>query len=415
MGDPAITVEGLGKRYLLGELDALRGMRMLAARAGAMLRGEPAARRGDRNEIWALRDVSFEVRRGEVMGIIGANGAGKSTLLKILSRITRPTTGHARIDGRVGSLLEVGTGFHPELTGRENVFLNGAILGLKRAEIRARFDEIAAFSGVERFLDTPVKHYSSGMHTRLAFAVAAHLDPEILIVDEVLAVGDATFQKRCLEKISEVSDAGRTVLLVSHRMDAVRRLCRTVMLLEQGAIVFKGEPEAAIGRYLGDAGLIASLGDRGSDPGKPAHIRSAQLVGPQGAPSTVLSRGQPATVELVYEINRKVEGAYVFARLFNKDDVSIFATSDCDTSDALSRGRVPGTYRASFALPTGLLNEGDYWINFWIGMPFNITHDRVPNALRFHVHEPRTFGGPDYIRSRGVIVQEIEWNTERAP
>ncbi|MBI2995051.1 MAG: ABC transporter ATP-binding protein [Gammaproteobacteria bacterium] len=415
MGEAAITVEGLGKRYLLGEVDALRGARMLVASAVSRLRGRGMARDGGRDAIWALRDVSFEVRRGEVVGVIGANGAGKSTLLKILSRITRPTTGHARIDGRVGSLLEVGTGFHPELTGRENVFLNGAILGLKRAEIRARFDEIAAFSGVERFLDTPVKRYSSGMHTRLAFAVAAHLDPEILIVDEVLAVGDAMFQKRCLEKISEVSDAGRTVLLVSHRMDAIRRLCRTVILLEEGTLVFNGEPEAGIGKYLGDAGLNASLDDRGSDLGKPVHIRSAQLVGPQGLPCTVLSRGQPATVELLYEINRKVEGAYVFARLLNKDDVSIFATSDCDTGDALPRVRTPGIYTASFALPTGLLNEGDYSINFWIGMPFNITHDRVPSALRFHMHDPRTGGGPDHIRARGVIVQEIEWNTVRAP
>src|SRR5574338_812585 len=246
MSEPAISVTGLGKCYRLGEApraDSLREvlsgafsratLARAAARAGAAARA--LTRGGERDDdpgiLWSLRDVSFDVRPGDALGIIGRNGAGKSTLLKILSRITQPTTGRVRIVGRVASLLEVGTGFHPELTGRENIFLNGAILGMSRAEIRRKFDEIVAFAEIERFLDTPVKRYSSGMYVRLAFAVAAHLEPEILIVDEVLAVGDAAFQRKCLAKMEDVRHHGRTVLLVSHNMSAVTRLCQRALLI----------------------------------------------------------------------------------------------------------------------------------------------------------------------------------------
>src|SRR5215203_7136464 len=226
MQDAVIRVDGLGKRYRLGEREVYRTLGDTVARATRLPRPRGERDRSTREKhVWALSDVSFDVRQGEVVGIVGANGAGKSTLLKILSRITRPTAGEARLRGRVGSLLEVGTGFHPELTGRDNVYLNGAILGMDRAYIRNRFDEIVAFSGVEQFLDTTVKHYSSGMYLRLAFAVAAHLPSEILVVDEVLAVGDAEFQKKCLAKMSEVSSEGRTVLFVSHNLNAVQRMC----------------------------------------------------------------------------------------------------------------------------------------------------------------------------------------------
>jgi len=252
-GETVITVERLSKRYLIGHevrQDTLRDR--LAHGAGSLwrrLRGRRAARR-EREEFWALRDVSFEVHRGDVLGVVGRNGAGKSTLLKVLSRITEPTAGGVRLRGRVASLLEVGTGFHPELTGRENVLLNGAILGMSRAEIQARFDEIVAFAEVERFLDTPVKHYSSGMYVRLAFAIAAHLEPDILIVDEVLAVGDVAFQKKCLGKMRDVAQGGgRTVLFVSHNLPVVRQVCGRAILLDQGRLVKDGPTHTVLSAY----------------------------------------------------------------------------------------------------------------------------------------------------------------------
>jgi len=259
MSDIAVRVKNLGKMYLIGgpqeKYATLRDTISSTASAPfrkvrSLMRGESAS--GLSEKIWALKDVSFEVKHGEVVGIIGRNGAGKSTLLKILSRITEPTTGHADIYGRVGALLEVGTGFHPELTGRENVYLNGAILGMSRHDIDRKFDEIVDFAGVEKFIDTPVKHYSSGMGLRLGFAVAAHLEPEILIVDEVLAVGDAEFQKKCLGKMSDVASDGRTVIFVSHNMPSIQALCSQGVLLTQGAVEFLGAIEDCISRYLGD-------------------------------------------------------------------------------------------------------------------------------------------------------------------
>src|SRR5216110_602812 len=246
--------------------------------------------------IWALRDVSFEIKRGEVTGIIGRNGAGKSTLLKILSRITEPTTGFAELHGRVGSLLEVGTGFHPELTGRENIYLNGAFLGMKRAEIQRRFDEIVAFAEVERFVDTPVKHYSSGMYVRLAFGVAAHLEPEILLVDEVLAVGDADFQKKCLGKMSDVAREGRTVLFVSHNLPSIEKLCGRVIVIDGGRITMQGEPVACIASYLGSRAEPRAVLDLASiprlDPRLSAVLTSLQLVNDLGEPVSAIGCGE---------------------------------------------------------------------------------------------------------------------------
>jgi lipopolysaccharide transport system ATP-binding protein len=262
---PVIQAEGLGKRYRLGgergELYSYRSLREdLANLVRAPLRRLRGARPASTNgEFWALRDVDFELRPGEALALIGRNGAGKSTLLKILSRITRPTTGRIELRGRVGSLLEVGTGFHPELTGRENVFLNGSILGMSRQEVRRKFDDIVAFAEVEKFLDTPVKRYSSGMYVRLAFAVAAHLDPEVLIVDEVLAVGDVGFQKKCLAKMGDVAGAGRTVLFVSHSMTAVQALCRQAILLEQGRIRVAGRVSDVVHEYLRVSDELSSL------------------------------------------------------------------------------------------------------------------------------------------------------------
>ena len=259
MSDAAILVDGLSKRYRIGERE--KKFPTLRDSVAAMFRrGE---KRTADTELWALKDVSFEVKQGEVTGVIGRNGAGKSTMLKILSRITDPTHGFAEIRGRVGSLLEVGTGFHPELTGRENIYLNGAILGMTQAEIRKKFDEIVAFAEVERFLDTPVKRYSSGMYVRLAFAVAAHLEPEILVIDEVLAVGDTAFQKKCLGKIKDVAGGGRTVLFVSHNMAALRTLCTRGVLLRGGKLANTGDVTTLIADYLSDATL--GSGDAGFD------------------------------------------------------------------------------------------------------------------------------------------------------
>jgi len=300
MSDAIIQVEGLGKKYRLGLVrhDTLRDR--LAHALGAPLRWGRQPPGGDPADFWALRDVSFEVRRGEVLGIIGRNGAGKSTLLKVLSRITEPTTGRVTLHGRVASLLEVGTGFHPELSGRENVFLNGAILGMSRGEIRRKFDDIVAFAEVEKFLDTPVKHYSSGMYVRLAFAVAAHLEPEILIVDEVLAVGDLEFQRKCLGKMAEVAGGGRTVLFVSHNMPAIQRLCGRGLYLRQGSIVVDGRAREVVDRYLVDSDPTRSgspwvFARRTPD----LTIEAVELL-VNGVPQSTVPTGATATLQLRY-------------------------------------------------------------------------------------------------------------------
>jgi homopolymeric O-antigen transport system ATP-binding protein len=318
MSNVAIHVQGLGKRYRLGDKrESYRSLRDTLAntfmspfrRASQVLSGQPAGHGESNSTIWALKNVSFEVKHGEIVGIIGRNGAGKSTLLKILSRITEPTMGFAEICGRMGSLLEVGTGFHPELTGRENIHLNGAILGMKRAEIRRNFDEIVAFAEVEKFIDTPVKHYSSGMYLRLAFAVAAHLEPEILLVDEVLAVGDATFQKKCLSKMGEVAGKGRTILFVSHNMLAIQSLCTKAMLLEEGSIAIDGSTEQTVMRYL------ASVKQLQSQPltlredrvgGERFRFASVQFLNPQTmTPCDVLVSGQAVIIRIGFlcEVN----------------------------------------------------------------------------------------------------------------
>ncbi|MCL4768131.1 MAG: ATP-binding cassette domain-containing protein [Hyphomicrobiaceae bacterium] len=288
MNDVVIRAEGLGKTYLIGHetererYTALRDVigrtaKSLLRSAGDMIRGRQLVAGDEVEEIWALKDVSFEIRRGEVVGIIGRNGAGKSTLLKILSRITEPSAGRVEIRGRVASLLEVGTGFHPELTGRENIYLNGAILGMTRAEIRRKFDEIVDFAGVEKFLDTPVKRYSSGMYVRLAFAVAAHLEPEILVVDEVLAVGDAEFQRKCLGKMGEVARGGRTVLFVSHNMGAVASLCQRAILLNRGTLHTQGDVSPVLSAYINRRESAAKLAGRQIDVA--AELLKRELAG----------------------------------------------------------------------------------------------------------------------------------------
>ncbi|NDJ78821.1 MAG: ABC transporter ATP-binding protein [Chloroflexi bacterium] len=313
MSDLAIRVEGLGKKYHIGSAQksysTLRDTLSTAfvapfVRAGRLLRGQATGAAGLTEVIWALDDVSFEVRHGEVVGIIGHNGAGKSTLLKVLSRITEPTRGKVDLYGRVGSLLEVGTGFHPELTGRENIFLNGAILGMSRVEIERKFDEIVAFAEVEKFIDTPVKHYSSGMGLRLGFAVAAHLEPEILVVDEVLAVGDAAFQRKCLGKMGEVAQEGRTVLFVSHNMAAIENLCSRTILLKQGKFINDGPTNEIINEYLSDNKPLA-YGNLATAPRPKSSYRpvlqSFNILDEQGEPTATIRSNDPVTFEIKYK------------------------------------------------------------------------------------------------------------------
>jgi lipopolysaccharide transport system ATP-binding protein len=368
MAKPVISVEALGKRYTLSHQkrqDTLRdslvhGLRGLFTR----FRGDT---RGETEDFWALRDVSFEINKGDVVGIIGRNGAGKSTLLKILSRITEPTSGRAVIRGRVASLLEVGTGFHPELSGRENIFLNGAILGMSRMEIARKFDEIVAFAEIERFLDTPVKHYSSGMYVRLAFAVAAHLEPEILIVDEVLAVGDAQFQNKCLGKINQVTrEDGRTVLIVSHNMDSILRLCRSALVLAQGRLVFNGPPADAVARYAESHGARSRTIDcRGVK--RPGWIRGGllveQLTYPDpDAPAWSVRFGQTLEFECALRLQQPLQSWHVFVALFSTTGVEVAAW--CSPIFAVTAGET--ALRLKCASPDFRLTPGSYLLNFGV-------------------------------------------------
>ena len=319
-------------------------------------------------EFWALRDVSFDVQPGEIVGIIGRNGAGKSTLLKILSRITEPTGGEIVMRGRVASLLEVGTGFHADLTGRENIFLNGAILGMNKAEIRGKLDEIIAFAEIEKFVDTPVKRYSSGMYMRLAFAVAAHMEPEILIVDEVLAVGDAEFQKKCLGKMQDVSRGGRTVLFVSHNMAAITRLCQKAFLLDRGSIVARGTADSVVNEYhhTGKGDEAAYVPDPATKP--PGNdiitLSSVRVVGTDGTRGPNFGSGTGINIEIVYKILKPVRGLRTGFHLLGPDGTIIFnaADTDPDEGEGSARMRQPGVFVSCCHIPAGFLNHGQYSI-----------------------------------------------------
>ncbi len=356
----AITIDRVSKQYRLGQRERYRALRdtladMLRAPVrgvGRLLTGSTAAETAD-TRIWALRDISFNVAQGEVIGIVGRNGAGKSTLLKVLSRITAPTEGHVTIRGLVGSLLEVGTGFHPELSGRENVFLNGAILGMRRGEIARKFDEIVAFAEIERFIDTPVKHYSSGMQMRLAFAVAAHLEPEVLIVDEVLAVGDAAFQQKCLGKVGEVTKSGRTVLLVSHQLNQVRRLCNRVVWLEGGQVHQIGPTAEVVTGYEAALSTLRVESDTRND-GAAARFLSWEVVDPRGDSPHTIGRDGPVTVRIRVRVNRPVRGGFHGILLYNQAYQIMWSTN-------LYNLRLePGEWEFVHTLPSLPLQPGRY-------------------------------------------------------
>ncbi len=374
MADTVICVEGIGKLYRVGERESYQHLRHVLAKA---VRGLLKTQRSrPKDSIWAVRDVSFAVTQGEVVGLIGRNGVGKSTLLKVLARVTRPTVGHAEIHGRIGSLLEVGTGFHMELTGRENIFMNGAILGMKKAEIARKFDEIVAFAEVERFLDSPLKHYSSGMQMRLAFAVAAHLEPEILLVDEVLAVGDIQFQKKCLGKMQEVSHTGRTIIFVSHQMNQIRRLCQRVLWADAGAIRMDGPTQQVVSAYesamaRGSAHAESADGDRQgqSAPAAKARFLRWEIVEAEADPHTLDWLG-PVTLRVSLEIPRPITRGHYGIGLYNSERQLMWAWAIEPLRLEAGRHQISHTFPmlplrpGLYAWLTALYDEGkllDWW------------------------------------------------------
>lgn len=416
MSDTAISVQGLSKRYVLShQASSGSGARFAYRRFSDVLidtftapfrrrKGEGAETRED---FWALRDISFRIGHGEVVGIIGRNGAGKSTLLKVLSRIIEPTQGRIEIQGRVAALLEVGTGFHPELTGRENIFLNGAILGMRGREIRSKFDEIVAFAEVERFVDTPVKRYSSGMYLRLAFAVAAHLEPEILVVDEVLAVGDLAFQNRCLKKMEDVSGQGRTVLFVSHNMSAIQRLCPRTILLNQGQVVTEGPTSEVIKTYVAQGMTDLPEHVLPHDPLKPIHLRSARLTNADDELANEFRFDEGFRVSVEYEVNETTTSCNVWVSVVTAEEVTVLCTADIDSDPSLLQKRTPGTYRAVLRLPPAWLNAGRYYIVVGIAnSAYRVSYDRIEFAS-FTVLE---VGAPERGRP-GVLQPFIPWDT----
>jgi lipopolysaccharide transport system ATP-binding protein len=435
--ETAIIVENLSKSYLIGHGRTLgrgyqtfretmiRGLNTFAHKTADVLRGRQIVEGDEVEEFWALEDVSFEVKRGEVLGVIGRNGAGKSTLLKVLSRITEPTKGRVRIRGRVASLLEVGTGFHPELTGRENIFLNGAILGMARTEIWRKFDEIIAFAEVEKFLDTPVKRYSSGMYVRLAFAVAAHLESEILVVDEVLAVGDAAFQKKCLGKMSEVASGhGRTVLFVSHNMGAVSALCSRAIALERGTIASVGPADGVISDYLdGIAGSMAESGRvvwaDGAGPGEAGfRLREVSVRGTLRKSYGFADTDEPVEFACTYTLGSGCTGARVIFQLITAMGEVAFASTDHDVRLS-SEGeiRTPGEaeYRSACLIPAGLLNRGNYTIRLRVGIPGSRVLIPDFDACRLSVSGKGLHGSSYDSEWPGVVCPQLPWTVERLP
>ncbi len=424
MGDVALRVENLGKRYRLGQRQRYLALRDSLAQAmqipvralGSLLNGRSKENGlASDNYIWALKDVSFEVKLGESIGIIGRNGAGKSTLLKILSRITEPTEGYAEIHGRVGSLLEVGTGFHPELTGRENIYLNGAILGMKKAEIDRKFDEIVDFAEIDKFIDTPAKHYSSGMYMRLAFAVAAHLEPEVLVVDEVLAVGDSVFQKKSLGKMDEVTKEGRTVLFVSHQMAAVTRLCRQVIWIEAGQIRMWGPTEQVVTEYL--TGWANREGeyrweDGFANPGEIAfRLQGVCIRNEYGEITSKTDIRKPFWIELRYSLLEPLPFARVGVLIKTAQGFSVFEAYDTDDSRYLGP-RQPGNYLVTCEIPGDLLNAERYFLSVNAGMPNVRNLAYAEGILVFDVEDTGGVGSEIFDVREGIIRPRLHWESE---
>ncbi len=425
MSDFTIHVEDLSKKYqICGKREGYRTLRETLTDAFVspfrktvrLLRGQTTGTAGSNEIIWALKDVSFEAKHGEVVGIIGRNGAGKSTLLKILSRITEPTEGYAEIHGRVGSLLEVGTGFHPELTGRENIYLNGAILGMKRGEIERKFDEIVAFAEVEKFVDTPVKHYSSGMYLRLAFAVAAHLEPEILLVDEVLEVGDAAFQKKCMGKMGDVARAGRAVLFVSHNMTAVRNLCDRVVWLHQGRVFEEGQADCVVSSYLQTSFSTLTeqfWADVVTAPGNDKVRLHRVCVRPTDAlPSDPITIRTPFVMEFEYWNLRPNTHLDVSFHLYNEHGVPVFNSGTIHETVRKERPFPAGLFRSVCHIPPDLLNDGAHRVQLRIVENEAVVISRFDDILSFNVYDTQEMRGRWYGKWPGAVRPILKWDTE---
>lgn len=405
---PVIEIKNLSKKYNInhqqGGYVALREVIANALRHPIrFIVKKVAGSFKDKEDFWALRDINLTINQGEIMGIIGANGAGKSTLLKILSRITPPTTGEVRIQGKIASLLEIGTGFHPELTGRENIFLNGAILGMPRSEVARKFNDIVEFSGVGQFIDTPVKRYSSGMYVRLAFSVAAHMEPDILLVDEVLAVGDAEFQKKCLGKMGEVTqNAGRTILFVSHNMSAIQRLCTRTVLLEKGGVAMVGDTRKVVEHYLSRDTKAKGEISFSRTPHKSVEIRKVRIVDAHGQTTPDLDVNHPFSIEVEYNLRKDLKLDNI-VEIIIKDinDSPILQIFDVDTNKDFFQNRPRGYYVSKFYFPANLFNEQPGKLQIFCGIPHSDDQwDRKEN-LDLMFYNPDNFAHHFFSGNRG--------------
>jgi lipopolysaccharide transport system ATP-binding protein len=419
MSSFVVRIENVGKRYRIGALHpGYATFRELVGGAlVAPFRRLRGTQRSRRETLWALGGVNLEVRQGELVGIIGHNGAGKSTLLKILSRVTRPTTGRVELFGRVGSLLEVGTGFHPDLTGRENVYLNGAILGMRRVEIARKFDEIVAFSELEKFIETPVKFYSSGMYVRLAFSVAAHLEPEILIMDEVLAVGDAAFQQKCLDKMRDIRQRGHTIFFVSHNLPAITRLCRRVVLLEGGHVIADGAAQEVVNKYLSSSWKAGAERVWTEDaPGdSTVRLRRVRIIDDGGRTVAAADIRRPVRIEIVYDVLEAGYALVPVVELYNEEGAEVFTTHDTGV-EWRRRERDAGRYVSAVTIPGNLLAEGSLiaHVSIMSHFPSTILHAHAANAVAFQVVDELKGGSArgDYVGPMtGVVRPLLEWTT----
>ena len=419
MAHTAIKVIHLGKKYMIGSsINAYRTLRETLSEQFSLNNKSSTDLKNTPESIWALNDVSFEVEKGAVLGIIGRNGAGKSTLLKVLSRVTEPTRGSVEVHGRVGSLLEVGTGFHPELTGRENIYLNGAILGMRRNEIESKFDEIVAFAEVEKFIDTPVKRYSSGMYLRLAFAVAAHLEPEILVVDEVLAVGDAEFQRKCLGKMSDVAKQGRTILFVSHNMSAILRLTEETLVIDKGNLLLRAPTAQAVDYYLSSG--LTQEGQRIWQPNEidqknqfiPITMR---ILAENGNILETVRSTEPFSIEIEYQIKKPIKGLRVGIYLLTSHGEFVFTSFDTDDPIKFETYSVreAGIYHSRISIPANTLNGGRYVLGLNASSYRIKTYFHDEQALAFNV-DPSGAPGMHWPESRlGPIRPDYEWEIDK--
>ncbi len=403
MNNPIIRVENMSKKYNLGVKPA-QSIREAVERFGAF--GKNTAAKAE--EFWALRDVSLNVNRGEVVGIIGKNGAGKSTLLKILSKITEPTSGRAILKGRVASLLEVGTGFHPDLTGRENIYLNGAILGMRKREIDKKLDEIIDFSEIENFLDTPVKRYSSGMYVRLAFAVAAHLDPEILLIDEVLAVGDAGFQRKCLGKMDKVAESGRTILFVSHNMSAVQSLCSKVYLIEHGRLASGSNPGEVIGKYLSEETVSRKWSEESRKGNGPIRFKGLKILNSLQGEAAALRSGEKTTLRMEYESSVRKESKGVVFHVFCVSP-ALGRVFTCSTRYAKGPESLPFSGTIDCVIPKLPLRAGSYYLQLVVKVD-EVLSDMIENAGALNVMDGDFYGsGRNPSSMDAVFLVDHEW------